>query len=163
MSGMGGSRFEGRFARRAGAVVTLFVFVTALVPQGASAREMMLDEPAEMSRGGEIATGWVFTGLTLLSIGYAAYSYQQSQDELDDADKAYDDYRNAESEADANALHRDVEDHHDKAKAAETRANIAIALTLVFAVTAFFSFSPDSAPNLSLKATTRGPLLEWRF
>jgi hypothetical protein len=151
------------WARRLAALVTAWAFAAALVPNAAFARDMYLDSGEEMSETGLTITGWSFTGLTLLSLGYAAYSYQVSQDELDEADKAYDDYQSATTEEDANRLHAKVDSHHDKAKAAETRTNIAIALTIIFATTAFFSFSPESAPNISVTATTRGPRFEWRF
>lgn len=143
--------------------MTTLTLVAALLPQAASGRDLMLDSDTELGRGGQIATGLSFTALTLLSLGYAVYSYNLAQDELDKADKDYEAYQDATTEEDAVELHGKVEDHHDKAKTAETRANIAIALTLVFALTAFYSFSPDSAPNFSVTATTQGPVLEWRF
>jgi hypothetical protein len=152
-----------RVGRRAAALLTLIAFCAAAAPSGALARDMMLDSGTEMSPGGLQATGWTFTALTLLSLGYAAYSYNVTQDELDKADENYEDYQNASTESDAVSSRSKVESHHDKAKSAETRTNIAIALSLIFAVTAFYSFSPDSAPNISVTATTRGPIFEWRF
>ena len=148
---------------RAVAFLTLIALGTAALAPAARARELMLDSPAEPSEGTLTAYGWTFTTLTLVALGYGVLAYSESQDEQDEADKNYDQYQAADTTADALYYRQRVERHQDKAQSAETRANIAIALTLVFALTAFYSFSPDSAPNLSVTANLNGPMLVWRF
>jgi len=148
---------------RAAAALTVLAFVAALVPRVAVAGDLMLEHDTELGPEGLRVTGWTFTSLALLSFGFAAYSYTVTQDELDKADSEYGKYKDASTEEDAVKLHASVKDHHDKAKAAETRTNIALVLAVVFAATAFYSFSPESAPDFSITATTLGPRFEWRF
>ena len=125
-----------------------------------AAEEMMLNDvsPPDYS-----AYGRTFTGLTLLSLGYGIYAYSKSQDELDQADKNYKLYKNADTTASALRYRGKTEDHHDAAKNYETRANAAIALTLVFGLTAYYSFHTDLGPDLSLTTSLGGAVLTWRF
>ena len=120
-------------------------------------------EDAEIGPSGMTGVGLTFTGFTLVTLGYTVYYYNLSQDELDKADKNYKQYKAAGTTADALFYRDKVRKHRNSARTAETRANLGIALTLVFALTAFYSFSPDSAPDISITATPNGPLLEWRF
>jgi hypothetical protein len=118
---------------------------------------------ADVSPPNYNAYGWTFTGLTLLSLGYGVYAYGKSQDELDQADKNYKLYKSAKTTESALKYRNKTEDHHDEAKNYETRANTAIALTLVFGLTAIYSFDTDLGPNMSLTSSLGGAVFTWRF
>ena len=125
-----------------------------------AADDMLLHDQSEPNLR---AYGWTFSGLALLTLGYGVYAYNKSQDELDKADKQYLLYRDATTEANALKYRKLTERHHDQAKIFEARANGALALTIIFGLTATYSFSPESAPDLSLSTTWQGPVLTWRF
>ena len=151
-----------RWLSRGAALATALALLTSLCGAPALAGDLMLED-AEIGPSGMTGVGWSFTGLTLVSLGFSVYYYNQSQDELDKADKNYKQYKAADTTADALFYRDKVQKHRSSARTAETRANLGIALTLVFALTAFYSFSPDSAPDISITATLNGPMLEWRF
>jgi hypothetical protein len=134
----------------------------AVFAAGAPARadDMMLNDTSPPPYE---AYAWTFAGLALLALGYGVYAYGQSQDELDEADKNYDRYRAADTESDALAYRDRTEEHRKDARDFETRANVAAALTVVFALTAYYSFNPGTGPELSLSATLDGPVFIWRF
>jgi hypothetical protein len=156
----------GRHASRAlrpVALVTLLLLGFYLFAPAAQARDLLLYQDTEPGPEALRAYGWTFATLTLVSLGYAALAYTESQNELDDAESNYKKYKAATTTDDALLYRARVVKHHDDAEAAETRANIALTLAAVFALTAYFSFSPEALPSLSVTASLEGPVLEWRF
>ncbi len=124
------------------------------------ASDLMLHDDSEPDT---TAMGWTFLGLTVAALGVAAVSFTESQDELNAAEKDHKRYDAAASEIDTLRFRRKTETHHDNAKAAETRANVGLALALVFALTSYFSFSADELPDVSLSLTTNTAAVQWRF
>jgi len=125
-----------------------------------AAEEMILNDVSPPDYN---AYGWTFTGLTLFTLGYGIYAYTKSQDELDQADKNYKLYKNAGTTSSALKYRGKTEDHRDEARNYETRANAAIVLTLVFGLTAFYSFHTDLGPHMSLTSTLDGAVFTWHF
>jgi hypothetical protein len=143
------------------AILTALGFLCGVCGAPALAAEGMMlndDSPPNYS-----AYGWTFTGLTLLSLGYGVYAYNKSQDELDQADKDYKLYKNATTTSAALKYRAKTEDHRDEAKNYETRANVAIWMTVIFGLTAVYSFGPEMGPHMSLMSSLNGPVFIWRF
>ncbi len=132
----------------------------ALSGAPAWANDMMLDDESDPSY---TAYGWTFLGLTLVSAAIAAQSITDSQDSLDKANKSFKQYKGSTTEADATNYRNETEKHHEDAKTAEVRANLALLLTIVFGATSFYSFSPGSGPDLSLQPTSTSLIWRVRF
>ena len=136
----------------------LILLVAGQAPLLAS--DLMLHDDSEPDA---TAMGWTFLGLTVAALGFAAGSYNESQDELDAAEKDHKRYDAATTVDDTLLVRRKTETHRDDARAAETRANVGLALVLIFALTSYFSFSDDELPDVSLTLTTDSAALQWRF
>ena len=139
------------------------VLVAALLLVGGSpalGQQLMLEEepPTEFT-----GTGWTFLVLTLATLSYGLKVRADSKDDLSRADTTFAQYLAAGTPAQATTLRAATDDALNDARANEKRANVAFALTILFGLTAYFSFLPDHMPDASLVVTPQGMLYTYRF
>ncbi len=128
--------------------LALTALVLALIlGRPALAREMMLE--GEPSRDFS-DYGWTFLILTGTSLLYGINSYNGSQDSLDDAEANYQLYLNAGTSDAATAYRAATNNSLNDARTEETRANIALYLTILFGLTSYYSFNPEALPENTL-------------
>jgi len=109
------------------------------------------------------AVGWTMVGLSLASFAVAANGVQESQDALDEADRAYAQYQAATIATDATRYRNEVNKWHRRARAFESTANGAAFLGVVFALTAYYSFVPEQLPQSPFLVTANSVGLRYRF
>ena len=138
------------------------MLVVAVLANGSSvwATDMMLDDESDPSY---TAYGWTFLGLTLVSAAVASQSITDSQDSLNKASKSFKQYKGATAEADVTKYRDSTEKHHEDAKSAEERANLAVLLTILFGAASYYSFSPESGLDFSLMTSSTHVIWRVRF
>lgn len=120
---------------------------------------LMLDEPEPTSFTGY---GWTFLGLSLVMAAYAQQSQTAADDALADAQAAYVNYQGADSST-VEGYRYEASRALTDAKVAEEKANGALFLTVLFALTSYYSFFPNHAPDATIIVHPRGVALLYRF
>ncbi len=129
------------------ALALMALVLALLLGRPALAREMMLeDEPSR-----EFSDyGWTFLVLAGSSLLYGINSYNSSRDSLDEAKANYQLYLGAGTSDAVTAYRAATNDSLNDARTEETRANIALYLTILFGVTSYYSFNPEDLPDNTL-------------
>lgn len=148
--------------RRAAAATVLLALGAALLAPGPARadEELLLERTAEPPYQ---AYGWTFLGLSLVSLAVGVDQYNAREDELDAADEAFDRYRAAGTAEAAVFWRQKTRKHLDQAQVAETRVNLAIALVVLFGLTSYYSFDPESGQAPSVLPRHDGVALRVKF
>ena len=89
---------------------------------------------------------WPFFALSAVTGIYAFTALSDSKDALDQANASYQQYLTA-SESTVATYRSQTESFHQEAKSLEKRANVGALLALLFGLTSYYSFFPDSLPD----------------
>ena len=111
--------------------------------QALGARLMLEEEP----RTDFTVYGWTFLALTAATLFYASTANSDSKGALDQANASYQQYLTATSDDTIAAFRGQTEKLHEEAKSLEKRANVGAYLALLFGLTSYYSFFPDSLPD----------------
>ena len=128
--------------------LALMLFALALfLGRSAQAAELMLEEKPSGDFSG---FGWTFLVLTGTTLLYGIQTYNDSKDSLDEAEANYQLYLTAGTSTDATFYRAATSDRLNNARTDETRANIALYLTILFGLTTYYSFNPEALPENTL-------------
>lgn len=137
--------------------VCIMLLLFLLAGSGSAWGQMMLLE--EENSEDHTGAGVTFLLLSMVTLAYGINSFSDSQDDLDRADASYAQFQVTST----TALQEATSDALNDARVNEDRANAAVFLTLLFAITSYYSFFPEDLPDVSLAATPRGILYRYRF
>ena len=107
--------------------------------------------------------GWLFLGLSLASLAVAANDYQETQYNLNQAKKSYNQYLTANTTQSATDLHNQTESSLSKARDYESTTNAALGLALIFAATAYASWAWHGTSNTPLLLSQNSVTWQVRF
>jgi len=122
--------------------------------------ELMLAEPPPESFTGY---GWTFLLLSVATLGYAVQARSDSQDSLSKADESYAQYQAAGTANDATEYRIATNSYLKDARGDEKRANAAFYLGVLFALTSYYSFFPEQAPDSPFVIGLNGVIIRHRF
>ena len=139
-------------------VITLFFLGGTGLALGS---DLMLEEPPRTSFTG---FGITFLLLTAVSGAYAAQAKSESETALAAANSSYAQYLAAGSDPDAQTTYKQqTKDDLAEAQSMEKKANTGYYLTLLFAVTSYYSFFPGHLPDNTILVTQNGLIIQHRF
>ena len=107
--------------------------------------------------------GWTFLALTVATLSLASTANSDSKGALDKADASYRQYLTATAPTAIAAFRGQTEKFHEEAKSLEKRANVGAYLALLFGLTSYYSFFPDSLPEGPVLISNMGIVFRLRF
>jgi len=139
----------------------MMVAITALAGQSSAlgGELMLMDEDS----GTYYWWGITFLVLTGGAVSWSQSSQAKSEEALVNAQSSYALYQGAASAIDAETYRLEAQGYLREAQVEETRANMGRFLGVVFALTTYFSFFPDHAPDTSIFVTQNGLNIRYRF
>lgn len=134
--------------------------VAALIAGQALGAGLLLEEEP---RTDFTVYGWTFLALTAATLSLASSANSDSKEALNKANASYRQYLTATSGDTIAAFRGQTEKFHEEAKSLEKRANVGAYLALLFGLTSYYSFFPDSLPDGPVLVSDMGIVFRLRF
>ncbi len=141
-------------------VMVILVFVSGSTVALAQGSGLMLEQEPRKDFTG---FGWTFLLLTAATLALGVKAKADSDDDLERAETSFANYQNATTSGDAATFRATTDSALNDARANEGRANLALFLTFVFGLTAWYSFNPEDLPDNSLAVTHNAIIFQHRF
>lgn len=145
---------------RAASIFIIVALVLGSTPALAQKSKLLLEE---QPRTNFTVYGWTFLLLSLGTLAYGAKAYDDSQEDLDNADANFASYQTASSASEATTFRNAANENLNDARANESRANLALWLGIIFAATSWYSFNAEDLPESGLALTRDSVILRYRF
>jgi hypothetical protein len=141
-------------------VLVILLLVSASTAAFAQDSGMML---AQEPRKDFTGFGWTFLLLTAATLAYGVKAKADSDDDLERAEVNFTSYQNATTPTELTAFRTAANSALNDARANEERANLALFMTFVFGLTAWYSFNPEDLSDNSLAVTHNAIIFQHRF